>query len=235
MPYIQAANASRRRSQRQHRFPRDSASSAARPKRSRSVPVRGGRAGHRAVSVEPAARRLFGDARRPCWVAPLWQDLARRSAALPFRADSSEEHAAALWLRAGDWVAAADAACRIESWRRIPAALGWMAEARYRAERLDEVWPLLAELAWLAPKRFDALAARLGDDFSRTLAQALRRELRRRGQRGRSGLVARVVADRHAGAGAFHRTGAAFAAGSGRARNAFAARSARARAARQAP
>jgi hypothetical protein len=38
-----------------------------------------------------------------------------------------------------------------------------MAEARYRIDGLDAVWSLLAELAWLAPKRFDALAQGLGD------------------------------------------------------------------------
>ena len=57
----------------------------------------------------------------------------------------------ALWLRAGDFAAAADAVARIESWRRIPAPLAWMAEARYRLDGLDAHWGLLAELAWLAP------------------------------------------------------------------------------------
>jgi hypothetical protein len=123
-----------------------------------------------ADAVEPAARRLFG-ARAQSWVAPLWQDLAQRSTALPFRPDASEEHAAALYLRAGDWAAAAEAAGRIESWRRIPAPLAWMAAARYRMEGLDAVWPLLAELAWLAPKRFDALARSFGDAALERLLQ----------------------------------------------------------------
>ena len=34
---------------------------------------------------------------------------------------SESDHAAPLWLRAGDWQAAADAVGRIESWRRMPA------------------------------------------------------------------------------------------------------------------
>lgn len=73
------------------------------------------------------------------------------------------EHAAALWLRAGDWAAAADAVDRIESWRRIPASLAWMAEARHCIDGLDAAWPLLAELAWLAPKRFDRVSRALAD------------------------------------------------------------------------
>jgi hypothetical protein len=38
-----------------------------------------------------------------------------------------------------------------------------MTEARYRSGGLDTAWPLLAELAWLAPARFAALLSRLGD------------------------------------------------------------------------
>jgi len=66
---------------------------------------------------------------------------------LPFCADASEHHAAALWLRAGDWAAAREAVELIEAWRRIPAPLAWMAEARYRTEGLEAAWPLLTELA----------------------------------------------------------------------------------------
>jgi hypothetical protein len=52
---------------------------------------------------------------------------------------------------------------RIVSWRRIPVPLAWMAEARYRADSLEPVWPLLTELAWLLPDRFAALSQRLPD------------------------------------------------------------------------
>ncbi|MGF6853745.1 hypothetical protein [Paraburkholderia sp. CI3] len=38
-----------------------------------------------------------------------------------------------------------------------------MTEARYRAAGLDAAWPLLAQLAWLAPARFVALLPALGD------------------------------------------------------------------------
>ncbi|MGF6301181.1 MULTISPECIES: hypothetical protein [Paraburkholderia] len=68
-----------------------------------------------------------------------------------------------LWLLAGDRAAAIEAVEAIESWSRIPAPLAWMTEARYRAAGLDAAWPLLAQLAWLAPARFVALLPALGD------------------------------------------------------------------------
>ncbi len=121
--------------------------------------------------VAPAARRSFDPPAAVAWLAGMWRELAQRAAPLAFRADCSEDHAAALWLRAGDWPAAIDAVARIQSWRRSAAPLSWMAEARWRHDGLDAVWPLLAELAWLAPGRLDALTRRIADP----LVQALRR------------------------------------------------------------
>ena len=118
---------------------------------------------HMTEQVAPAALRVFGDSAAVAWLAPLWSRLAERAAGQPFRAGHGEDHAAALWLRAGDWPAAAQAVARVESWRRIPAPLGWMAEARYRLEGLDAIWAMLAELAWLSPGRFDDLRRRLAD------------------------------------------------------------------------
>jgi hypothetical protein len=102
---------------------------------------------------------------------PLWRDLARRAATLEFRAEHAEVHAAPLWLRAGDPAAAADAAAGISSWRRIPAPLAWVCEAAWQRDGLDACWGLLAELAWLAPARLDALLKRQVDP----LLQRLRR------------------------------------------------------------
>ena len=113
--------------------------------------------------IEPAALRIFGEDLGAAWLASLRREMAQRAAQLPFRPDRSEDHAASLWLRAGDWSTASDAVARIESWRRIPAPLAWMAEARYRLDDLDGVWALLAELAWLSPGRFDLLTKRLAD------------------------------------------------------------------------
>jgi hypothetical protein len=111
--------------------------------------------------VVPAAQRVFGaDAAGP-WVAPSWRELASCAGRLRFDPSHAFGHAAPLWLEAGDAAAAEQAVGSIESWRRIPAPLGWMAEARCRLADLDAAWPLLVELAWLAPERFGAVAARL--------------------------------------------------------------------------
>ena len=111
----------------------------------------------------PAAWRMWGEHAGTRWLVPLWRELAQRAASLPFRPDSIDTHAAALSLQARDWSAAHDAVETIESWRRIPAPLAWMAEAFYRLDALEETWPLLAELAWLAPDRCAALVDRMGD------------------------------------------------------------------------
>jgi hypothetical protein len=111
----------------------------------------------------PAALRMFGERAGTQWLVPMWRELAQRASLLPFRANSIDTHAAALWLQAGAWSAARDAVLTIESWRRIPAPVMWMADALYRLDSLETTWPLLAELAWLAPDRFARLVDRLGD------------------------------------------------------------------------
>jgi hypothetical protein len=113
--------------------------------------------------IEPAAVRVFGERSATAWLVPLWREMAQRVSPLPFRPESCEVHAAAFWLRAGDWAAASDAVARIASWRRIPAPLAWMAQAHYRLHGLDDVWGYLAELAWMSCERFDQLIRQLGD------------------------------------------------------------------------
>lgn len=113
--------------------------------------------------VQPAALCTFGEKGSAAWLCPLWQELAQRAAPLAFRADRGEDHSAALWLRAENWKAAVDAVTTIESWRRIPVPLAWMAEARVRLYGLQPTWAMLTELAWLSPRRFDELAQRSGD------------------------------------------------------------------------
>jgi hypothetical protein len=111
----------------------------------------------------PLAERVFGPPAAAQWLAPLWEDLARRAEALPFRATSAQDHSAPQWLRAGHWNAAAQAVGTIESWRRIPAPLAWMTEARLRLLGLQATWPLIAELGWLSPGRLDGLLRRCQD------------------------------------------------------------------------
>ena len=111
----------------------------------------------------PAALRMWGEHAGSRWLLPLWRELAQRATSLPYRADSLDTHPAALWLQAGGWSDARDAVLTIESWRRIPAPLAWMAEASYRLDALEGTWALLAELAWLAPDRCAGLVERMGD------------------------------------------------------------------------
>jgi hypothetical protein len=118
---------------------------------------------HLQSQLVPAAAAVLGRDNAQAWLAPLWRDLARRSEPLPWTAALADDHAAPLWLAAGDWAQAARAAGAIASWRRIPAPLAWMAEARFRLDGVDAVWPLLTELAWLAPRRLDGLLRRLAD------------------------------------------------------------------------
>ncbi|MHB9841673.1 hypothetical protein Q8F57_043515 [Paraburkholderia terrae] len=126
---------------------------------------------HLENEVVPAVRQVLPAQTGHAWLAPCWSSLAQRAAGLAFRGveagnhgDShAGNHAAPLWLLAGEWAAAGDAVKAIESWWRIPAPLMWMTEARYRMEGLDAAWPLLVELAWLAPARFAALLSGLGD------------------------------------------------------------------------
>jgi len=110
--------------------------------------------------VAPAANEVFGR-RAEAWLAALWAELAAAIAHLPF--DSSDEtlHVAPLRLRAGQWADAAAHVEDIESWRRQPAPLAWMIEARCRSGGFDAIWPLLAELAWMDSRRAQALASRL--------------------------------------------------------------------------
>jgi hypothetical protein len=127
---------------------------------------------HLEHAVSAAARCLLGDRAAAPWLASRWRELARRAGGLPYRRESPDTHAAALWLRGHDWSAAADAVTHIESWRRIPPPLSWMVQARWHLSGMDAAWPLLAELAWLAPQRMHAIVRALPDP-------ALHRLLRR--------------------------------------------------------
>jgi hypothetical protein len=110
-----------------------------------------------------AARQALGAEAASAWLRPMWRALAVRSAGLPFVAARAEDHAGALWLLGEHWAEAAKAVQGIVSWRRIPAPLAWMTEARWRLDGLDSCWALLAELAWLSPQRLESLLGRLGD------------------------------------------------------------------------
>jgi len=91
------------------------------------------------------------------WLRQRWTALAQAAQSLPFCHDQPQLHAAPLWLRAHEWQRAADAVAVIESWRRIPVPLAWMLQARLSLQGVNANWGLLAELAWLAPKRLQTV------------------------------------------------------------------------------
>ncbi|HMO44691.1 MAG TPA: hypothetical protein PKB14_01520 [Rubrivivax sp.] len=132
--------------------------------------------------LAPAAQRLWAAPAAAAWLTPLWSALAQRAGQLPFEGAAAGCHAAALHLRAGDFAAVAAAVARIASWRRIPAPLAWMTEASFQLHGLDASWALLAELAWLAPERFDALTRRLADPLLKRLRKQFDAEFEGDGQ-----------------------------------------------------
>ena len=111
-------------------------------------------------AVAAAAHEVFGQAAH-AWLAPLWVELAAIIVHFPFDSDAEELHAAPLLLRAGRWADAVASVESIASWRRQPAPLAWMIEARSRIAGFDAIWPLFAELTWMAPQRARALWPRL--------------------------------------------------------------------------
>ena len=113
--------------------------------------------------VTDAARNVLGSSAAAPWLAVRWRALAHRAAALPFEPRCAPAHAAALFINARAWAEASQAVAGIESWRRKPQPLDWMAQAHWHLHGPDATWPLLAELAWLAPPRMPALLGALAD------------------------------------------------------------------------
>ncbi len=124
-----------------------------------------------AQAIAPAAARVLGAA-ASAWLAVRWGEVAHRAAALSFDARRPADHAIPLWLLASRWTEAAACVERIESWRRKPAPLAWMAQARYHLQGLDGTWALLAELAWMSCERLDAVLQSLDDPLLRRLRDA---------------------------------------------------------------
>lgn len=131
------------------------------------------------AALVPAAAQVFG-AQAGAWLQTLWRQVAAAAAGLDFDPRRARSHAAQFLLRGDDYPGAADAVRRIASWRRKPVPLAWMTEAVCRDCALEggfsAGWPLLAELAWLAPPRFAALAERLTTPPLTLLRQRFGRE-----------------------------------------------------------
>ena len=105
----------------------------------------------------PLAEQIFGATRAILWARPLWAALAQTAAALDYDNAHPEIHSAPFWLAADAPDKARSAVERIPSWRRIPAPLAWMCEIEIRHGAPETWWPLLTELAWLAPERLESL------------------------------------------------------------------------------
>jgi len=121
--------------------------------------------------ISPAALAGMGTAAANVWLNARWQALATRAAALAYRTEHPNEHAAPLWLQTQQWQAAADAVALIESWRRIPAPLSWMLHARLQLQGLQANWGLLAELAWLAPQRLERVVQQTAEPILQALVR----------------------------------------------------------------
>ena len=121
--------------------------------------------------VAAAATAVLGAQRAGGWLAGQWRWLAGKAGEIAWHPQHADAHAAALYLRGQAWSQAADAVARIESWRRIPLPLLWMAHARWRRDGADAAWPLLAEALWLAPARAAVLLPDLADPELRRLVE----------------------------------------------------------------
>jgi hypothetical protein len=110
-------------------------------------------------TVEPATLRVLGSKDGQLWLAVLWKALATSVVELPFNPSTPLEHAAPIWLRMGEWAAAAAAVKTIESWRRKPMPLSWMLQANLELTGLKANLAMLAELAWISPRRLEEVVS----------------------------------------------------------------------------
>ncbi|MFZ4537631.1 hypothetical protein [Propionivibrio sp.] len=108
----------------------------------------------------PPLQKLIGSDTAQRWIEPVYGELARAVAGQAFNRSLANGHAAGLFLRAGELALARAAVAEIPSWRRIPEPLSWMAEIALREGVPDDYWPLVAELAWIAPALLAAVIPR---------------------------------------------------------------------------
>jgi len=125
-----------------------------------------------ANSVEPATFRVLGSRAGHVWVSPLWKDLATSAAALPFHPDTPQDHGAPIWLHIEDWDGAAAAVKTIESWRRKPIPLSWMLQANLALTGLQSNLGMLAELAWISPRRLNDVVSATTEPLIKQMIKA---------------------------------------------------------------
>lgn len=107
--------------------------------------------------ILPIAGKLLDQSRLHAWARPLWRQLALAATPLAFSMLDNDCHAALFWQAAGDIAEARTAIERIPGWRNIAEPLAWMCEIELKHGTPEIYWPLLAELAWLAPNRLENL------------------------------------------------------------------------------
>jgi hypothetical protein len=108
----------------------------------------------------PACAALGGRAEE--FLCHFWRRLVQRATA-PYDPACPDAHAAALWLRAGDYEKADAAAGEVPGSDQLPEVLRWRCVAKHRLGGLDAALPFVMRLAWNAPERMSAMVAELGD------------------------------------------------------------------------
>lgn len=112
-------------------------------------------------TIGPAAEQLFGVTAAAQWVHADWLAMAKRFNGMDFDRQWPDVHSASLLCMLARWDEAIPLALRIPGWRRLSSPLCWVAQCRCHLDGLDAAWPLLAELAWLAPAHFARLVPHL--------------------------------------------------------------------------
>ena len=106
---------------------------------------------HIEATLRPLLGKLLGESGAKRWLEPFHARLAESVLLLPFSRRYAEAHAASLFLKADRLAPARAAVESVASWRQIPETLAMMTEIALRENKAEEFWPLLAELAWIAP------------------------------------------------------------------------------------
>jgi len=109
--------------------------------------------------LQPPLQKMIGTDAAQHWIEPVYGQLARAASGQAFTRSLAQAYAGGLFLRANELALARASVLAIPSWRRIPEALAWMTEIALREDKPDEYWPLVAELAWIAPALLAALLA----------------------------------------------------------------------------
>jgi len=126
------------------------------------------------IRLLPSLIKMIGADAAQRWTEAVYGALARSPFKQTFSRSLATAHPAGLFLRAGELSLARAAVAEIPSWRRIPEPLAWMTEIALRERAPDEYWPLVAELAWIAPALLAALLPRAAPATALRLYQEFR-------------------------------------------------------------